>query len=313
MGNPVAADAAVDVLGIGCSAVDELLYVEAYPPPDTKTPILRRERHGGGLTATALVAAARLGSRCAFAGVLGEDELSRFVVERFRAEGVNTDHMVRREGARPFHAIIVVDDRRHTRTIFYEADGVIGADLELPAADVIRSCRVLFVDHVGDAGAVRAAQIAREAGIPVVGDLENDAAPRFSELLALVDHLILSQVLAARLTGTANPSLAAGRLRCPRRNTIVVTCGDQGCWWVDATRTEPAVHQPAYAVDVVDTTGCGDVFHGAYASALARGLELAERVRFASAAAALKATGPGGQTGIPTRTVVEAFLQERCV
>jgi len=67
-------------------------------------------------------------------------------------------------------------------------------------------------------------------------------------------------------------------------------------------------YQPAYRVQVMDTTGCGDVFHGAYASALVRGLELPERIRFASAAAALKATQPGGQAGIPSRAAVEEFL-----
>ncbi len=69
-------------------------------------------------------------------------------------------------------------------------------------------------------------------------------------------------------------------------------------------------HQPAFPVEVVDTTGCGDVFHGAYASALAEGLDLPVRVRLAAAAAALKATQPGGQAGIPSRGKVEAFLGE---
>ena len=74
-----------DIVGLGCAAVDDLLYVPAYPPADAKVQIRRRERQGGGLTATALVAAARLGTRCAYAGVLGDDDLSEFVRRRLRA------------------------------------------------------------------------------------------------------------------------------------------------------------------------------------------------------------------------------------
>src|ERR1044071_3929876 len=79
----------LDVLGLGCAAVDDIFYVEQYPPPDAKIHVLKRERHCGGLTATALVAAARLGARCAFAGTLGYDEGSEFVLETFRREGVD--------------------------------------------------------------------------------------------------------------------------------------------------------------------------------------------------------------------------------
>jgi sugar/nucleoside kinase (ribokinase family) len=70
-------------------------------------------------------------------------------------------------------------------------------------------------------------------------------------------------------------------------------------------------HQPAFPVAVVDTTGCGDVFHGAYAAGLVRGLGVMERVRLAAAAAALKATRPGGQAGAPTLAEVEQFLNPR--
>jgi sugar/nucleoside kinase (ribokinase family) len=87
---------------------------------------------------------------------------------------------------------------------------------------------------------------------------------------------------------------------------VIVTCGGQGAWC--ATGSGEAIHFPAFKVNAIDTTGCGDVFHGAYAAALARGTGMEERIHFASAAAALKATQHGGQAGIPTRPVVERFL-----
>src|SRR5436305_4421490 len=120
----MAAQPQYDVLGLGCVAVDDLLYVPAYPPADAKVQVRRRERQCGGLTATALVAAARLGSRCAFAGVLGvDDDDTHFVVETFRREGVDTTHLVRRPGARPIHSTIIVDEGRHTRTILFDLAG----------------------------------------------------------------------------------------------------------------------------------------------------------------------------------------------
>jgi sulfofructose kinase len=298
-----------DVLGLGCTAIDDLLYVSAYPAADEKMQVRRRERHCGGLTATAMVAAARLGSRCVFAGVLGDDELSRFVLERFRQEGIETGHVRRRPDARPVHATIIVDQSKNTRTILYDVQGASGAEPDWPADEVILAARVVFVDHFGLEGMIRAARLARQGGIPVVADLENDEHPRFAELLALVDHLILSRDFAARVTGRSDPAAAARSLWTPQRKTVAVTCGAAGCWHLDAGRAAEPCHQPAFPVEVVDTTGCGDVFHGAYASALARGLDTADRIRFASAAAALKATRPGGQAGIPTRPAVETFLK----
>jgi sugar/nucleoside kinase (ribokinase family) len=298
-----------DVLGLGCVAVDDLLYVPAYPQPETKVRVRCRERQGGGLTGTALVAAARLGARCAFAGVLGDDEDSRFILDCFGREGIDTRHRASRPGARPIHSTIIVDEGSHTRTILFDLAGSVGADPDWPPVEVIRSARVLFVDHYGVEGMIRAARVARAAGIPVVADLERDEWPGFADLLALVDHLIVSSDFAAHRTGTTRPDEAVDRLWAEGRRAVVVTCGAEGCWYRGDPEPGTPRRQPAFMVPVADTTGCGDVFHGAYASALARGLDLAKRVRFASAAAALKATRPGGQAGIPTWAATEAFLQ----
>lgn len=299
-----------DVLGLGCTAVDDLLYVAAFPAVESKVQVRCRERQCGGLTATALVAAARLGARCAFAGVLGDDEDSHFVIACLTREGIDVSHLVHRPAARPIHSTILVDEGRQTRTILYDLTGSIGADVQLPPAEVIRSARVLFVDHYGIAGMTRAAQIARAAGIPVVADLERCDWPGFAGLLELVDHLIVSQPFASRLTGATDPVAAARQLWSPDRQVVAVTCGEQGCWYLSREEQQPR-QQPAFAVPVLDTTGCGDVFHGAYAAALARGRDVAERIRIATAAAALKATRHGAQAGIPSQDAVIRFLRER--
>src|SRR5437870_10436254 len=113
-----------DILGLGCVAVDDLLYVASYPSADCKVPIRRQERQCGGLAATAMVAAARLGAKCAYAGTLGDDELSRFVFQRLTKEGVDTSLIRQRADAKPIHSYIIVDESTQTRTIFYDLEGV---------------------------------------------------------------------------------------------------------------------------------------------------------------------------------------------
>jgi ribokinase len=128
----------------------------------------------------------------------------------------------------------------------------------------------------------------------------------FKEVLNLVDHVILSEGFALRLTRTATPAEAALALWRPGRAAVIVTSGPAGCWSVSAEHDAGAQHHPAFAVEAADSTGCGDIFHGAYATRLARGDDLQQRVRFASAAAALKAR----DAETPSLAAVERFLRE---
>jgi sulfofructose kinase len=296
-----------DILGLGAVAVDDLVYVDAYPPPNCKVIIHNRERHGGGLTATALVAARRLGVSCAYAGMLGNDELSRFAAANLRFEGIDLTYLKVVDEARPVYAMIVVDNSGQ-RNIFVDLNCLTGAAEDWPPEEVVRSSRLLFVDQLGMPGMIRAARIARRAGIPVVADIEIDS-PLFADLLREVDHLILSWEFVRKYTGEPTPQDACRALWSQERAVVVVTCGSEGCWYIDPGTIRQPLHQNAFPVQAVDTTGCGDVFHGAYAAGLVRGLELRERIRFASAAAALKALHRGGQPGAPVLSVVDAFLQ----
>jgi sugar/nucleoside kinase (ribokinase family) len=294
------------VLGLGVASVDDLLYVARHPGADGKAPVRERRRAFGGLTATALVAAARLGARCAFAGRLGLDELSTAVVENFVRAGIDTAQAPRDPAGGIVHATIVVAAEPPSRAIYFAMTGAVGAHESLPSEAAILAAKVLFLDHCGVAGGLRAARIARRHGVAIVADLEDDADPRSAELLAEVDHLVMSRDFATRITGLDDPTALARQLWSPRRALVAVTSGADGCWWTVDGRE--IYHQPAYPVRVVDTTGCGDVFHGAYAAALAAELPAEERIRRASAAAALKATRAGGQAGCPSARELDEFL-----
>jgi sulfofructose kinase len=298
-----------DLLALGAVAVDDLLYAETYPAADEKAAVLRRERQCGGMSAIALITAARLGCACAYAGVLGREELSEFAAGQMRAEGVSLRHLARRVGVRPIHSVIIIDQKRGSRNIFYDLTGVLGAARDWPPAAVVEAARVLFIDWFSVPGMIRAARLARRAGIPVVADFEQRSLPGFATLLDLPDHLIVSESFAARLTGAADPGRALKKLWKKHHQLVAVTCGAKGCWYLSAGDAAAPRHQPAFRVKVVDTTGCGDVFHGAYAAALARGMNVHERIRFAAAVAALKAARPGAQKGIPTLAETEKFLR----
>jgi sugar/nucleoside kinase (ribokinase family) len=295
----------LDVLGIGCTAVDDVLFVAALPGEDGKARVLRRARRFGGLTGAALVAAARLGARCAYAGQFGPDEFSRSARENLSREGIDVSNAPLNGEAAVVRSTIVVAEDTGRRNIFFDCSGNIGAHRTLPEDSVILAARVLFIDHYGVEGTLRAARLARANRIAVVADLEEIDAPGTAEIMELANHLIVPAAFARAFTGASAPETAAAALWRKDRAVVIVTCGSEGCWSV-CDGGSPR-HHAAFRVKASDTTGCGDVFHGAYAAALARGDELDARIRFASAAAALKARD--GE--FPRSPEVENFLSKQ--
>jgi sulfofructose kinase len=160
--------------------------------------------------------------------------------------------------------------------------------------------------------ALHALRLAQRLGIPVVADLERTTPPEVLVLAREVDHLIVGAEFARQVTGERDPAMAVRGLYSPAHQACVVTGGDQGCWYMTRASAGTVYHRPACRVPVIDTTGCGDVFHGAYAACIAAGEGIERAVAVATAAAALKATQPGGRRGIPDRPTVEKFLQQQC-
>jgi sugar/nucleoside kinase (ribokinase family) len=293
-----------DVLGIGVCAVDDLLYVPAYPPANVKVPITRKTRHAGGLACTAMAAAGHLGGRVAYVARLGNDELSEYIRKSLDAWNVDTSHIL--PGGEPFHSTIIIDDSG-ARTIFYDCSTFRIVD-DIPD-DLLASTRALLLDHLLDPPPIGIAQKARSLKIPIVGDIEGRSEACLP-LLPLIDHLIVSEEFARWATKTEDLATACATLAQSPRPATIVTAGRAGCYLATDSQAVPQ-HLPAFPVNATDTNGCGDTFHGAYALALARGLSPQDAALFATAAAALKASGQGGWSSLPTAKDLHAFLTGR--
>ncbi len=298
----------IDVVGVGCCAVDFVGVVPAFPRPDTKNRMRSLSRQGGGLVATGLVALARLGASVSYMGKLGSDELSSAAIDGLTSEGVDVSHIVRQEGTGPFFAFVLVDEETGSRTIMWTGDKVTGLEKEELDAGVIASARFLFVDDVLVDSALAAVGIAREAGVKVVLDAENPDKPGIEKLIGLTDVAIVPEDFAFGFTGIAAPEPAARELLRLGPGVVVLTAGARGSLCVTGERT---FHQPAFDVEVVDTTGCGDVFHGAFIYGMLRDWPLEAVAEFAGAVAALKCLGIGGRASIPRLEEAREFLLRR--
>jgi sulfofructose kinase len=294
-----------DIVGAGTMAVDDFLYVDEYPLRDHKARIRAKARHLGGQTATALAAAAALGARCACAGILGNDELSCAMREGLSAAGVDL-RFIKRTDATPIHSIVIAEGNSKTRTIFYDCAGA----APFPAENVdtlVSAARVVLLDQLGPQTGIALANEARRRAVRVVLDAEWQNLDGIYGLLASASDVLVSLSFGADLTGIGNPAGVAAALHDGRRNCTAITSGEDGCFAVLGSSSE-CVHLPAFAIEVIETTGCGDVFHGAYATCLSRGVDGTEALRYASAAAAIYASRPPGWEFLPAAADVEALL-----
>lgn len=294
-----------DAVGIGRCTADHVGVVSHYPAEDEKLRIVEFAQQGGGLTATAMVALSRLGVSSTFMARLGEDSISRFIMDAFHAEGVDTSFVsIDPELDGPF-AFVMVNQQTGRRTISYTWEESRRLPPHSIPRAVISSAKLLLVDDYEGPAAIEAARIAHHAHTPSVLDADGvyDDLPL---LIGEVDYPVFNAPLAMDVTGTKSPAEAARKLYqdfLPR--LAVVTAGSEGAF---AFGPEGEIHQPAFRVAVKDTTGAGDVFHAGFGYGLLKGWEPAMTLRFAAAVAAIKCTRIGGRDGIPTPDVVQSFL-----
>lgn len=294
------------VIGLGLACLDQLLLWEDMGAPVREARIVGRETQGGGMAATAMVAVSRLGGRAELWTAVGDDWVGDLIVRELGSEGVDTGQVLRLEGGDSLLVTVCVDQPTGERHFAYSSGRT---HPHGPVGDVARldGAGCLLVDHCQSASEVRAAERARELGVPVVSDTEG-LGEHHREIFAHVDYAILSQECARTLGAGGDWREAGRRVQEMGPRCAIVTLGDRGLACLDGDDFEEI---PAFAIDVVDTTGAGDVFHGAFCYGLVRGHALRDNLLFASAASALKCQRLGGRSGIPGLSDVLSFLDER--
>ena len=294
-----------DVVGVGENSMDHVLRLPRIPslPEATKMEIRSSSHEPGGQVVTTLCTCVAMGLRASYIGAFGSDDDGERLRRTLAARGLDlADSVVRPVANRS--AVILVDERTGDRVVMGHRDaGLALAPAMLPRSTLTHA-RAVHVDGVDEAAAIEAARVGREAGAQVTCDLEVIGA-RTGELLRELTVPILAQGLPEAITGEGDPERALRRLDAPRARLRCVTMGAQGALLLDGDR----VHRAAPpTVDVVDTTGAGDVFRGAFLAALLRGEAPDAILRFANAAAALSCTRAGALGGVPTREAVERLL-----
>jgi len=296
-----------DVIGLGACAVDFLGIVPSFPQPDTKNKMTRFIRQGGGPVATALVALARLGARVSFLGKFGKDELSRFALDEFKKEGVDTSRVIIEKGAGPYFAFISVDKKTGHRTIWWTDQMVKRLGRKDFSKKFIRSCKILHIDEYDLGAAIIASKWAKDAGVKVVLDAETSTKKELLPLIKLVNYLVIPEEFAIGFTGIKSLEGAGRSLLGLGPEAIIITRGIKGSLGITQGKI---FSQKAFRIKTIDTTGCGDVFHGAFVYGLLKYWPLEIITEFATACAALKCRGLGGRSASPTFSELKQFLKK---
>jgi sugar/nucleoside kinase (ribokinase family) len=297
-----------DVAGIGASCVDQVCRLPVFPEaggPRAKVRMQDQTRTCGGQIATALATCASLGLRTTYLGAVGEDDDGRRIRSELAARGINLEHIV--VSAAPTATAAILLDATGDRIVLWHRDPALRYPPDRLPAAVIAASRVLHVDDVDVPAAIEAAKIARAHGIPVTCDIDH-VTPGTRELLQLVSHPVFAESVPMQLTGVSEPERALRALRRAHPGRLVVTVGERGAIALDG---DSLLAAPGFPVTVVDSTGAGDVFRGAYIYGIVKGWSLERQLWFANAAAAVSCTKSGAMGGVPVLAEVEDLLARR--
>lgn len=293
----------VDLVGVGLNATDTLIRLPHYPGLGSKVEFRSTDILPGGQVATAVAACQHWGLRTRYVGKIGDDTAAAIHRAEFERLGVET-HLLTAPGCASQLAVILVDDAGE-RTVLWKRDNRLTLLPEELQREWISQARALHLDGHDTAAAVVAAGWARDAGIPVIADLD-DLYPGIEDLLGKIDFLITSRDIPGRLTGEwdLRKSLPAVRSRYGCRLTAA-TLGQEGVLAWDGSHFHYA---PAFRVPPLDTTGAGDIFHAGFIYGLLQGWPLPRQLDFACAAAALNCTAAGARGGIQSVKNIEELI-----
>ena len=300
------------IVGIGLAALDVVLRMDKMPTWQHAPPLLDFEVRGGGPAGTACVAASKLGAEVGFIGTAGNDKLAELKVASLEEHGVDVSRMVWRN--QPEDQIIIVYlDAASGERVFAGVAGRERLGLEPDEIDFEYLLQADFLHRDGryPRTSLAAARRMHDAGKLVMLDGSSTKGPISDDTAALVcqtDVLICGSGFAPSLTGRESVHEAGRACLEDGPMIVVITEGEKGCY----TFTKDEIfHIPAFEVDVADTTGAGDVFHGAYLVALLQGWNPRVSGIFATAAAAIKCSRLGGRVGFPQFEETAEFLRKR--
>ena len=292
------------VVGVGLACLDQLILWRDMRAPLVGNKILNFQVQGGGMVGTAMVAVARLGGQAELWGAVGDDWMARMILQGLRCESVDTRHVTVVPGGRGPMVVVCVDHPTGQRHFLYWTGFPEPKD-PIGSPESLKTAGCLLVDGTHHQSTLRAARQAQRLGVPVVADLggigENTPA-----LLAHVEYAIISERCAQRVAGGDDYRAACQAMRSMGPEHVVVTLGEKGLVYLDGERL---AEMPAFPVDVVDTTGAGDVFHGAFAAGLYLELGFEGALALAARAAARNCTALGGAGRLTTRAELPRSLR----
>jgi sulfofructose kinase len=284
-----------DVVGIGLNSTDTLLVVPHFPAYAGKVPFEDGILSPGGQVASAMVTCARLGLRVKYIGTVGDDERGRIQWKSLVESEINLDHVQVRRGCENQSAYILIDRSTGERTVLWRRPEELRLEPGEITPEQITCGRLLHIDGHDTAAVERAAQIAHQAGIPVTVDVDT-IYHGFDRVLPWVDYLVASSEFPVQWTDQRDPFRALELIQDEYQMRVAaMTLGPHGA----LARVEGRfIYSPAFVVNCVDTTGAGDVFHGAFCYAVLQRMSIEEALEFSNAMAALNCTALGARGGI---------------
>jgi sulfofructose kinase len=294
-----------DVVGVGLNATDTLIVIPHFPAYGGKVPFHDEILSPGGQVASAMVTCSRLGLKAKYIGTIGDDERGRIQMESLNGSGVNLDHVQLRRNCPNQSAYILIDQSTGERTVFWNRPDCLAISPEEISDEQISCARLLHIDGHDTAAVGHAARIARSHGIPVTVDVDTIYAG-FEKVLPYVDYLIASSEFPGRWTKIEDPFAALRNIQEEYGMKVAaMTLGEHGSL---ALVNGEFVYSPAYVVNCLDTTGAGDVFHGAFCYAVLQDMPAAEALDFSNAMAALNCTAIGARGGIKSEKEVRQLM-----
>ena len=295
-----------DLVGVGLNATDTLLLVNHFPAYAGKIPFEAEILSPGGQVASALATVAKLGLRVKYIGTVGDDERGRVQLESLRETGINLDDVEIRENCPNQTAYIIIDQSTGERTVLWSRPNCLRLEPESITLEKIACARMLHIDGHDTPAVEKAAILARGRGIPVTCDVDTIYAG-FDRVLESVDYLVASSEFPGQWTSERDPFRALETIQKEHgMKCAAMTLGSHGA----LARIEGKFYySPAFVVNCVDTTGAGDIFHGAFCYAVLQGMAIQETLEFANAMAALNCTKLGARGGMGTLAEARALME----